>query len=295
MGVLGQVTEAPWCPAAPPERSPKVGHLARGTPFAQDVCMNRIRRLSLVVALSAVPLLGSTAACSSSESAEDPCVVAAPATETNSAMACLGGEDVERRLSLVRLFRRDTQMASNLATDVAAIPADYIMGMFAKTFLLTFGVDADTMPSHVIARRFDAGTHTFDYDRKGALGSEAQTAQAHLRLYWPVDSKNAKKGDLITANVFDKGAFVRNPRVTVRLDGSVAIAHDGPGPLVEILGQTESPPNPLVVSSSKLNAALSAIEVDGDAAMTIECSSRAEIQPASHADAASRKVGLAYR
>lgn len=234
--------------------------------------MSRSRHASLLVVLSvaSAAILGSTAACSSSSEASDPCLVAAPVTETNAATPCLGGTDVDARLGLVRSFRRDTTMASNLARDVAAIPADYFAASFAKGFLLSIGVDAVAMPSHVVAQRFEAGTYVFEYDRTGALGSEAQTAQAHLRLYWPIDSKNAKKGDLITTSVLDKGAFLRNPRVSVRLDGSVSIAHDGPGPLVEILGGTASPPNPLVASASKLEAAFATIEVDGDASMTID-------------------------
>lgn len=234
--------------------------------------MNRSCHASLLVVLSvaSAAILGSTAACSSSSEESDPCLVAAPVTETNAAEPCLGGTDVNSRLGLVRSFRRDTTMASNLARDVAAIPVDYFVGGFAKGLLLSFGVDVDTMPSHVVAQRFEAGTYAFDYDRTGALGSEAQTAQAHLRLYWPIDSKSAKKGDLITTSVLDKGAFLLNPRPSLRLDGTISIAHDGPGPLVEILGETASPPNPLVASASKLQAAFATIEVDGDAAMTID-------------------------
>ena len=131
----------------------------------------------------------------------------------------------DARLGLIRSFRRDTTLASNLATDVIAIPVDYMMGIFTRALLLSFGLEKDAMPAHVVAQRFEAGTYAFDYDRTGVLESEAQTAQARLRLYWPIDSKNAKNADLITTSVLDKSAFLLNPRVSLRLDGSVSRFH----------------------------------------------------------------------
>ena len=188
---------------------------------ALALSMKRTRLGCLLIALAALPFFATTVACSSSSAEQDPCETAAPATESNSAAPCVGTADVDVKLGLVRRFRQDTTMAANLALDVAAVPMDYFVAVFTKVLLLPFGIDADTLPSHAVAQRFDAGTYAFDYDRKGALGAEAQLAKAQLRLYWPIDSKNAKKGDLIATNILDKGAFLVNPRVSILSDGKV--------------------------------------------------------------------------
>ncbi|CAN5832661.1 hypothetical protein BH11MYX4_BH11MYX4_22930 [soil metagenome] len=238
--------------------------------------MKSLVRASIVgVSLLSASILCSTVGCSSEAPQRDACEVAAPVNETRSALACVGAADVDGRLAMVRLFRRDTQLASELAANVAAIPGDYVVGVMMAGFAAGFGVTLDPFPSHSGTSRFERGTYVFAYDRFAAEGIEAQTADARLRLYWPIDSTSAKKGDLIATSVLDKGAFLVNPRVVLTADGRVSIAHDGPGPLVEILGAGPTPPSPLVTTATKLRAALSTIEVDGDASMTIDNSCNA--------------------
>jgi hypothetical protein len=189
-------------------------------------------------------------------------------SETSSALTCMAASE-DGHLAMVRRFRFDTELASDFAVNVAAIPGDWFMAGFVAIFLAPFGLSVDR-PSHVATTSFDGGAYTFAYDRLAVAGIESQTADARLRLYWPIDSKSAKKGDLITTNVLDKSAFLVNPRVKILLDGRVSITHDGPGPLVEMLGAGPTPANPLVTSPATLRAALSTIEVDGDATMTVD-------------------------
>lgn len=69
-------------------------------------------------------------------------------------------------------------------------------------------------------------------------------------------------GDLVTENLFLMSSYLRNAQAEVQVDISsgfpvveIEITHDGPGPLVELLGLGPNPPSPIVVTEDDVAAA----------------------------------------
>jgi hypothetical protein len=116
-----------------------------------------------------------------------------------------------------------------------------------------------------------AGTYYVDVDGFNDLEMEVQ-------FYLTQDYEFGVAGDLVKENLFDMNSYLVNPRTTVETEltssgllVTITIEHDGPGPLVELLGMGPNPESPIHVSQSDLNAAGSALgklEVDATIRLT---------------------------
>jgi hypothetical protein len=99
-----------------------------------------------------------------------------------------------------------------------------------------------------------------------------------VRFYLTKDYAFGAAGDLVKENLFDMNNYLLNAKTTVETEVTtsgiiltITVEHDGPGPLVELLGMGENPPSPIQVSQSDLeNAAseLGQLEVEANIALT---------------------------
>ena len=99
-----------------------------------------------------------------------------------------------------------------------------------------------------------------------------------VRFYLTRDYEFGKAGDLVTENLFDMSSYLVNAKTTVETElttqgllVTITIEHDGPGPLVELLGMGTNPESPITVSQSDINAAADAmgsLEVEADIKLT---------------------------
>lgn len=77
-----------------------------------------------------------------------------------------------------------------------------------------------------------------------------------VRFYLGRDYSFGAEGDIVTENLFLMSSYLRNAQAEVSVDTSggfpvveVEITHEGPGPLVELLGLGPNPPSPIVVTN----------------------------------------------
>lgn len=99
-----------------------------------------------------------------------------------------------------------------------------------------------------------------------------------VRFYLTRDYEFGAAGDLVTENLFDMNSYLLNARTTVETElttqgilVTITIEHDGPGPLVELLGMGTNPQSPMTVSQSDINAAadtMGSLEVQADIRLT---------------------------
>lgn len=103
--------------------------------------------------------------------------------------------------------------------------------------------EASTLPEQY---QYDGeGNYLVDVDTFNDLTME-------VRFFLAKDFSFGEAGDLVTENLFDLSTYLVNPRaqVSAEIDGwdvelDIEITHDGPGPLVELLGLGDDPPNPI--------------------------------------------------
>jgi hypothetical protein len=108
---------------------------------------------------------------------------------------------------------------------------------------------ASTLPEGF---QFEAGTY---YVEPGTF----QDLRMEVRFYLGRDYSFGSEGELVTENLFLMSTFLRNAQTEVEIDTSsgwpevhIEITHEGPGPLVELLGLGPNPPSPLVVTDEML-------------------------------------------
>jgi hypothetical protein len=93
-----------------------------------------------------------------------------------------------------------------------------------------------------------------------------------VRFFLGRDYSFGTEGELVTENLFLMSSYLQNPESEVHIDTSsgwpvveVEITHDGPGPLVELLGLGAAPASPIVVTEDLLataNAHLADMQVE---------------------------------
>lgn len=108
---------------------------------------------------------------------------------------------------------------------------------------------ASTLPEGF---RFEAGTYHVE---PGTF----QDLRMEVRFYLGRDYPFGSEGELVTENLFLMSTFLRGAQTEIELDTSsgwpevhIEITHEGPGPLVELLGLGPNPPSPLVVTEAML-------------------------------------------
>jgi hypothetical protein len=115
----------------------------------------------------------------------------------------------------------------------------------------------------------------YRFDGQGTYFVEPGTFQdlrMEVRFFLDRDYAFGEKGDLVTENLFLMSSYLRNAHSEVTLDTSsgwpvveIEITHEGPGPLVELLGLGANPPSPLRVTDRMLQDAqahLGALDVE---------------------------------
>jgi hypothetical protein len=105
----------------------------------------------------------------------------------------------------------------------------------------------------------------YRFDDQGTYYVEPATfndLRMEVRFYLGRDYSFGSEGELVTQNLFVMSTYLRNPHTEIHVDTSsgwpvveVEITHEGPGPLVELLGLGPNPPSPIVVSEDELEAA----------------------------------------
>lgn len=80
-----------------------------------------------------------------------------------------------------------------------------------------------------------------------------------VRFHLGRDYSFGSEGDLVTENLFVMSSYLRNAQAEVTVDTSsgwpvveIEVTHEGPGPLVELLGLGADPPSPIRVTEDTL-------------------------------------------
>ena len=102
----------------------------------------------------------------------------------------------------------------------------------------------------------------YQYDGEGTYFVDVDTftdLTMEVRFYLAKDFSFGSEGDLVTHNLFDLSTYLVDPKaeVSAEIDGwevelDIEITHDGAGPLVELLGYGDDPPNPIHLDENDL-------------------------------------------
>ncbi|MCX4245261.1 hypothetical protein [Paraliomyxa miuraensis] len=115
----------------------------------------------------------------------------------------------------------------------------------------------------------------YTYDGEGTYYVDPATfndLRMEVRFYLDRDYSFGSRGELVPGNLFLMSSFLQDAQTTIEIDDSglfpvidMRIHHEGPGPMVELLGLGPNPPSPIVVTDDVWTAAyetLGALEVE---------------------------------
>lgn len=120
----------------------------------------------------------------------------------------------------------------------------------------------------IIDQRSDATPDGWSWQGDGSYVTMAENATMETRFYATHDFSFAAAGERVPHDVFLIDNYLVNAAVSVDFTtGRTEIVYDSAGPLVELLGQGATPPNPLEITLDGLStfqAEFRALEFDSD-------------------------------
>jgi hypothetical protein len=100
-------------------------------------------------------------------------------------------------------------------------------------------------------------TEGYRFDGAGAYVAappDAGSTSMHVRFHFGDDYTAGARGALVTDNLFDADSYLENVRVDLDTGtGEVLLRHDGPGPLVELLGLGTNPGRPVRLGTAEID------------------------------------------
>jgi hypothetical protein len=153
----------------------------------------------------------------------------------------------------------DLQMASDFKESCHEMVVCGGLNASLTTSLIGVFIDA-------AAGKSNGGPNGFVFDGKGTWTAGTRM---DVDLHLGADTSFGKQGDLITFNVFDVATYFTGAQIkataSVNTKGeattSLGMSFTGLGPGVELLGLGANPPSPIVIDSTKIAAALGAIQL----------------------------------
>jgi hypothetical protein len=189
-----------------------------------------------------------------------------------------GAQDLSTEKEPVEVFRIHAVEASSAAGAVTRVVSTWLTGVMSCIAESVVGalVSAITASDATTScrddydgqqgRSFVDGVYQVNASQSAGTSKDdvwtSTRSQAEVRLFVAKDMGSLKRGDLVKYDVRSPDTFLVGARATVDATGSVAIAYDRPGPLVEMLGQGATPPNPMVVTESTRESLRSALEIE---------------------------------
>ncbi|MEM7153422.1 MAG: hypothetical protein AAF799_11310 [Myxococcota bacterium] len=165
---------------------------------------------------------------------------------TEDLLQCADREDIDQSLAITFDFEISAHEMIACGGLVFGIVGALVEGIIE----LAENPNASTLPDGV------------EFDGEGTYFVQPATfddLRMENRFYFGRDYEVGARGELITDNLFVMSSYLRSPQTTVDVSNfpevRIEISHDGPGPLVELLGLGAEPPNPIVVGNSTLNEA----------------------------------------
>ena len=166
--------------------------------------------------------------------------------DTEDLLQCADPEDIDRTLQITF----DFEVSAHEMIACGGLVFNIVFALVEGIVELAQEPNASTLPDGV------------EFDGEGTYFVAPATfddLRMENRFYFGRDYEVGARGELITENLFVMSSYLRSPQATVDVSNfpevRVEISHDGPGPLVELLGLGAEPPNPIVVGNSTFNEA----------------------------------------